>query len=66
MQIIISGETRAADIDFLKKSVSGRVLKEFTQREEVKRYCQAVLRPTILAIAKVNQSLDPNDPLKPR
>lgn len=63
LDIIIAGSTRAADISFQPRSVSTRVLKEFTQREEIKRYCQAVLLPTILAIAKID-TLDLDNPSK--
>lgn len=66
IDIVIGGSAKAADVSFLTKKVSCKILKEFTQREEIKRYCQNVLRTTLLAIAKVDQVLDLDNPSRPK
>jgi hypothetical protein len=38
---------------FSKDTVSSHVLKDFTQRADIKKYSQLILKPTLLAISKI-------------
>ena len=63
MVAIIVGQERDPDkVRFSGDTVSARILKDFTQRADVKKYSQMILKPTLLLVYKEEALLDLDAP----
>ena len=62
LQILIKDEPDPSKVKFGGETVSAHILKDFTQRADIKKYSQMILKPTLLAISKVQCLLDLDAP----